>query len=191
MAAATLSNRQLAIVSLLLTVAVALGVWLLAPVIQREAPLIWNNLPAFIIAGPLASAALQRRWAALLAHVSVTLIGWLTWWARSGYAPPSYAPFLVATLISGGVIELAMAYLPRIKGKAGADAWKRELGWFALAALATAMTFYFVQDGVFFALRPGMWVGSALSGALGWFLGDLVQQWLYLRKTGIRRLSRP
>lgn len=191
MAAATLSNWQLAGVLIGLAVTVALGVWFLAPVVEQEAPLIWNNLPAFIIAGPLAYAALQRRWTALLAQVAVTLVGWLTWWARSGYTPPTYVPFLAATVLSGGVIELAMAYLPRVTGKAGTDVWKHELGWYALAALTGAMVFYFVLGGVFFVLRPGMWIGSASLGALGWFLGDLVQQWLYLRKTGIRRLSRP
>jgi len=191
LAVATLSNRQLVAVFSLLAVAVALGVWLLAPVVEQEAPLIWNNLPAFIVAGPLAYAALRRCWTAFSAHVLVTLIGWLTWWARSGYVPPSYLPLLAATLFSGGVIELMMAYLPRVKGHTNPDAWKRELGWYAVAALATAITFYLVQGHVVFALRPGMWVGAALLGATGWFLGDLVQQWLYLRKTGIQRLSRP
>lgn len=191
MAAATLSNQQLAAVLVALAAAVALGVWLLAPIIEREAPIIWNNVPAFVMAGPMAYAALQRRWTAFFTHIIVTVVGWLTWWARSGYTPLTYTPFLAATVFSGGAIELAMAYLPRIKGKLGADAWKREIGWYALTTVAAAMTFYSVMGGIFFALQPGMWVGSAMLGASGWFLGDLVQQWLYLRKTGIPRPGRP
>ncbi len=191
MAAAMLSNRQLAAVLVALVVLVASGVWLLASIIQRDAPLIWNNVPAFVIAGPLAYAALQRRWTALIAHVAITVVGWATWWARSGEAPSSYAAFAMATVLSGGAVELAMSYLPQIKRRGGADPWKYELGWYALSALATGATFYLVFVGLLAALQPGMWVGSALLGALGWFLGDLVQQWLYWRRLGIRRPGRP
>jgi serine/threonine-protein kinase len=190
-AVATLSNRQLVTLLIVSAVTVALGVWLLAPVVEQEVPFIWNSLPAFVIAGPLAFAALQQRWTAISAHILITLVGWVTLWARSGYTPPSYVPLLAATLFSGGVIELMMAYLPRIKGHTNADAWKRELGWYAVAALATAIIFYLVQGNVFLALRLSMWVGAALLGATGWFLGDLVQQWLYLRKTGIKRIKLP
>lgn len=191
MAAATLSNGQLAAVLVGLVLLVVPTVWLLAPVIQRDAPFIWDNVPMFLIGGPLAHAASRRRWVAFLAHVPVTLVGWLTWWTRSGDTPPSYLPFLLATAISGGVVEAGMYYLPRIKGRLGDDAWKREIGWFALVTVATALAFYIVRDSVFFAMRPGMWLGAAILGALGWFLGDLVQQWVYLRNTGVRRLNRP
>ncbi len=184
MAAATLSNEQLAAVLAALAVLVALGVWLLAPIIQRDAPLIWNNVPAFVIAGPLAHAALQRRWTAFLAHIAITVVGWAAWWTRSGDAPSSYVPFIVATALSGGVVELLMSYLPQIKRKGGADPWKYELGWYALGAFAAAVTFYLVFAGVYVALQPGMWIGSALLGALGWFLGDLVQLSCRLREAG-------
>jgi tRNA A-37 threonylcarbamoyl transferase component Bud32 len=187
MAAATLSNEQLAAVLVAVSAAVALGVWLLAPVVEREAPVIWNNVPVFLIAGLSAYAAVQGRGTALIAHVVVTLVGWVTWWARSGYVPSSYMPLLMATCLSGGVIELAMAYLPRVKSKEGADAWKREVEWYACAAVAAAITFFAVQSGVFYALQPGMWIGSAIVGALGWFLGDLMQQWLFLRTNGFQR----
>jgi hypothetical protein len=32
-----------------------------------------------------------------------------------------------------------------------------------------------------------MWIGAAVMGALGWFIGDSIQQWLYFKQMGIRR----
>jgi hypothetical protein len=43
------------------------------------------------------------------------------------------------------------------------------------------------QFGWQYTLRPAMWLGAAVMGALGWFLGDLAQQYLLLRQTGLKR----
>jgi len=191
LAVAELSTQQLAIAVGGLMLAVVVGMWMLAPIVARDYPLIWNNVPSFAIVGPLAYAAARRRGAAILAHVPITLAGWLTWWARSGYAPASYAPLLLGTVISGLVLEGGLYYLPQIRGKARDEAWKREIAWFALLAVVAAVSFYAIFTGIETVMRPGMWVGAAVMGSLGWFLGDLVQQWLYLRKTGMRRTTPP
>jgi len=193
LAAAGFSNQQLATAVSGLVILITLGIWLLAPAIQRNLPIIWNNVPTFAIAGLTAYAAARRHGAAILAHVPITLAGWLTWWARSGYAPGSYWPLLVGTVISGLIIEGGLYYLPQIRGKTQDEAWKREVVWFALLAIAATVSFYVFLTGpigLAHSMRPGMWVGAAVIGVAGWFLGDLVQQWLYLRQTGIRRTMR-
>jgi tRNA A-37 threonylcarbamoyl transferase component Bud32 len=191
LAVAQLSTRQLALAVGSLVVLVAVGIWVLAPIVEQSFPVIWNNVPAFAIVGPAAYAAARRRGAAILAHIPITLAGWLTWWARIGYAPPSYLPLVMGTTISGLALETGLNYLPEIRGKARDEAWKREIGWFALLAAVAAILFYAPSENAMFSVRPGMWVGAAVLGVSGWFLGDLVQQWLFLRQTGMRRVTPP
>ena len=191
MKAATLSTQQLVAILCGILLLVAFGVWWLAPVIQRDLPFVWSNVPAFCIAGPLAYAAIRKPGAALLAQVLVTLVGWLAWWLRSGSSIPDYGTFFLATIASGFVAEAAMMCLSYVRGASGNDAWKREVVWFMLSSAAISITFYLIMYGAPSALRPAMWVGSALLGAAGWFIGDLVQQWIYLRHHGMRRLTRP
>jgi hypothetical protein len=64
------------------------------------------------------------------------------------------------------------------------------MAWFTLLGVAAAISFYVFSGDMAFSMRPSMWLGAAVLGALGWFLGDLVQQWLYLRQTGMRRATR-
>lgn len=191
MAAATLSDRQLAVVLGGLALLVVLGVWILAPIVQRDLPFIFDSIPLFMIAGPMAYAAVRRPWVALVAQTTVTLAGWMTWWLRSGTGPDNFASFMLATLLSAVAVEVGMCLLPRIRGTGGKDAWQREVGWFALVATISEFLFFSLLPGRFVFMRLPLWFGAALVGALGWFLGDLIQQWLYLRKAGIRRLTRP
>jgi len=187
---AKMSNWQLTIAVGVLVILVALGIWVLAPIIAQDFPIIAYNWPAFVIIGPTAYAAARRRGAAIVTHIPITLVGWLTWWTRSGYVPNSYWPLLAGTIISGLAIEAGLYCLPKVRGKAGDEAWKREVAWFALLGIAAAISFYVFSEGVAYSMRPGMWLGAAVLGALGWFLGDLVQQWLFLRQTGMRRATR-
>ena len=191
LAVVQLSGRQLATAVGALLILVALGVWLLAPIVQWNLPFIWNNVPAFVIAGPMAYAAARRHGAAILAHIPITLVGWLILWARVGGAPDSYGPFLLGTAISGLIVEAGLYFLPQIRGKARDEAWKREIAWFVLLGVVAAVVFFMCLEGIAYSMRPGMWLGAAALGALGWFLGDLVQQWLYLRQTGMRRATPP
>ena len=190
LAVAELSNQQLAIAVGALVILVALGIWVFAPIIARDFPIIAYNVPAFVITGPAAYAAARRRGAAILAHVPITLVGFLTWWARSGYVPSGYWPLVLGTAISGLAIEVGMYCLPQVKGKAGDEAWKREIVWFGLLGVVIAISFYAFSESMAYSMRPGMWLWAAVLGALGWFLGDLVQQWVFLRQTGVRRGTR-
>jgi len=190
LAVAEMSNRQLAIAVCVLVILVALGIWVLAPIIARDLPIIAYNVPGFVIIGPAAYAAARRRGAAIVTHVPITLVGWLTWYTRIGYAPSSYWPLVVGTIISGLTLEAGLYCLPKVRGRAGDEAWKREIAWFALLGMITAISFYVFSGDMAFSLRLSMWLGAAIMGILGWFLGDLIQQWLYLRQTGMRRATR-
>lgn len=191
MAVATLTNRQLAVVLSLAVLIVVLGVWMFAPILQRDAPIIFNNIPLFIIAGPLAYAALRRRGVAFVAQLAVTLASWLTWWLRSGGMVTTVTSFMLATLACSLVAEGGMYFLPRIKRAARGDPWVRELVWFALMAALAEAAFYGLLMSPVSLMPPGLWLGSALVGAAGWFVGDVIQQWLYLRAHGVRRLAQP
>jgi serine/threonine-protein kinase len=190
LAVAEMSNRQLAIAVGILVILVALGIWVLAPIIARDFPVIAYNMPGFVIIGPAAYAAARRHGAAIVTHVPITLVGWLTWYTRIGYVPNSYWPLVIGVIISGLVLEVGLYCLPKVRGKAGDEAWKREIAWFALLGVAAAISFYVFSGDTAFSMRLGMWIGAAVLGALGWFLGDLVQQWLFLRQTGMRRATR-
>lgn len=194
MTAAKLTGQQLTIGVGSLMILIVLGIWVLGPSIERNFPIIWNNVPSFAIAGLMAYAAARRHGAAMLAHFPITLVGWFTWWTRSGYTPSSYWPLVSGTLISGLTIEAGLYLLPHIRGKARDEAWKREIAWFGTLAIIATVTFYAIVDarsGLAHSLRLGIWIGAAGIGALAWFLGDLVQQWVYLRQTGMRRTTPP
>jgi len=170
---------------------VVLGVWFLAPIVQRDLPFVFENIPLFMIAGPMAFAAMRRPWVALAAQMAVTVAGWMTWWLRSGAMPESYASFVLAVLACGAGVEVGLRLLPRVLRGAGKDAWQREVGWFAVVTALSEFLFFSLLPGTFVLMPPLLWIGAALVGALGWFLGDMIQQWLFLRKMGIRRLTRP
>ncbi len=191
MAAATLTNGQLAAILGGFVLLVALAVWVLGPIIQREAPWFWENVPGFCIAGPLAYAATRKRWAAGVTQAAVTIVGWLTWALRSPGLPMDWGGFLVATLLSAAAVEGMMWATPKVVGRRGPDAWQREIGWFALSAMVTAVVFYAILAGPSTVLRFGLLIGALFVGALGWFLGDLVNQAVQLRKGGMRRTLRP
>jgi hypothetical protein len=66
--------------------------------------------------------------------------------------------------------------------------WRREVAWFAGITIATVILFYLslalLGEGYAseaYYRRPGIWFGAGILGLLGWFLGDLIQQWLKMR----------
>ena len=54
-------------------------------------------------------------------------------------------------------------------------------------AVVAVLLYTAVAWGMRWIQSPALWIVAALAGALGWFLGDLVQQYLYLKQTGIKR----
>lgn len=186
MAAAQLSDKQLAWGLGGILLFVVLGIWFLAPVVEGV-PFIWDNFPLLALVGPLAYAATRRRWAAGLAHATVAVIGALTLWARLGYAASSVGTLVTGAAFSGLCVEGWVWLLPRVKGSGDPDAWKREGAWLAVMGTVGVTVLNAVVVSLNYALTVGPWIGGTLLGAAGWFLGDLVQEFFYYQQTGLRR----
>jgi hypothetical protein len=185
LAATRLTDGQLALVMAGLVVVAALAVWFGTPLLRRVR-IIWYNLPLIALIGPLVYAALRRRWLTLAVHSSVALIGgWLLWQRVDYYEGTRYVQLALAALLSGAFMEGWVALLPRLKAareNAWPAAWLIEVVWLALMAMLGVAILYGLVD-VGELARVGQWLGSALLGALGWFLGDMIHEYLTLRRT--------
>lgn len=185
-ATAQLTTQQLALGLGALLLVIVAGILLLAPWVRTNLPLVWNALPVFLLAGPTAYAAIRRTGYALIVHTAVTLVAWLTLWARFGDGPADYTPFLFGIILSGLVIEAGLAYYQRTQQRGNPDAWQREISWYVGATVIAMFVFYLCWRHSVLISQPLLWVGAALIGALGWFLGDLLKEWLQLRsKSGM------
>lgn len=184
--AAELSPTRLGAAIGAILIGIILAAWLFTPTLSRI-PWIWDNADFIALVAPLAYAATRKRFVAGIAHTTVATFGGIAVWSSLGYTPP--VPTLLAVgLTAGAFAELWLALLPKIRGT-GADPWQREVGWLAVMAVIVATVGRVVLVSPAFGLSPTMWIFSALIGALGWFLGDLVQQYLFLRQRGFRRVG--
>lgn len=181
-AAAQLTTQQLLLALGGLLLAIFLGVIFLGPVVQRELPFVWSNVPLFLLAGPIFYAGLRRMWVGLIAHVAVTVIAWAAIWATIGAPSTIYSQFLLGTLVSGLVIEGGFYYLfnSYLKNVPAVDSWKKEMVGYSLICLATALTFYLIWSPAF-GRSFFLWIGALLIGPIAWFAGDLLHEWLSAR----------
>lgn len=187
MAAKQLSNEQLAMIVGGIVLAVVVGVWGLAPFIQTNYPMMWNNIPTFLLAGPLTYAAIRRRWVALAVHLPITIIFWLTLWTRMEYAMQGQ-PLVLSALLSGIALEIGIYYLPQ--NSTDQDTWQREMGLFAGLGVIAAFSFYLAMGTLaegfgWFIINPLVWSMAAILGVIAWFVGDLVQEWLKARNIAV------
>ncbi|MEA3439858.1 MAG: hypothetical protein U9R58_06215, partial [Chloroflexota bacterium] len=75
------------------------------------------------------------------------------------------------------------------KGNAGNDAWIRELVWLMIMEIIGIALFLGLLTKWESGLTPLQWGLSALFAGIGWFMGDLIRQYLLYRKTGLRGLK--
>ena len=191
LAAADLSNVQLAMLLGALLLLTMVGVAFGAPLMKRV-PVLWNNLPLLAIVGPLAYAATRRRWVTLLAFGSVGFLGGAILWLQFAYKSENYGLLFLGAVASGLFMELWVAILPKLKG-GRSDAWLLEMVWLGIMAAVGVTILYAIPAipvGDFDVLRAGRWIGAMVLGSVGWFLGDMVDQYLFLRRTGIKRARR-
>ncbi len=100
--------QQVALLAALLVGAAACA-WLLGPLVFNI-PLLWDNVPSYAIAGPLAHAATGRkRWRALIAHTLVTTTGGAVLWTRVGFSYDVGILFLAAA--TGGFLMEVVTFL--------------------------------------------------------------------------------
>ena len=186
MAAAGLSNTQLALGLGGMLVLIVLGIWLLAEPIS-QVDFLWDNLQLLAAVAPLAYAATQRRWIAGPAHALVTGIGGLTLWMRLGHSMQHAGALVASALISGLVVEGYVWLLSRLTDTGGFEDWKREAVCLAFMGALGAVLASGIAASPDYFLKAGSWIGGLTLGAVGWFLGDMMQQYLHLKQTGLRR----
>lgn len=192
MMAAQLSPRQVAMVGAGLLFALVLAAYLLTDPLASLAAALHidlNNIPLIAVFGALGYAAFPRRGVAFMAHTLFSLALVATIWSRAEsqdlwdfYGPTS---LILGALISGAVMEGWVAFLPRIKDRPGGTAWQRELVWLCLMEVVGTALFFAIVTRLLYGLNPSMWFMAALFGAAGWFLGDMLRQYLIYRQTGL------
>jgi hypothetical protein len=185
--AARLSDRQLVTAGLVILAVLVVGTWLLAPTLQRIA-WFWENVPMIALVAPLAYAATRRRWAVTVSQAVAAMMGGAILWSRIGFAGANYTGLILGAVGSALAMEGMVAYLPKLIGSRQRDdpgTWQREMGWLALAAIVGHIILSGLATTAAFALNPLAWISAAGLGALGWFFGDFVQGYIYLKQTGV------
>lgn len=185
-AAAQLSTQQIAIGVGAVLAAVVLGILLLGPWLQTNLPLLWYELPAFLLAGPVAYAAARRMGAAFVVQSLTTFVVWATIWLRFGSWPgqATFTGFLLGLLLSALAYEVSFYLLyHQTPWRALPDFWKREVAWFGVTGIVAAIGFYAPWYGQNLSTSFWIWPGVFALGAAGWFLGDLVRETV-LHRTG-------
>jgi serine/threonine protein kinase len=183
---AQLSGKQLALFVFLTILILVVATVLLAPVLA-ELGFNWNQVPVVAIFGALGYAAYPKRGMAFASHTlfSVALVA--TIWARLGSQGYPWADLLIGALISGAFMEIWVAFLPKVKGKRGQENWLLEVVWISVMAVVGTLLFFGLVTDWVTGFEPIQIIISAILGVLGWFLGDLIQQYLLYRQTGIWR----
>lgn len=187
-AAAQFSGRQLAAFAIGAVVFLVLAAVLLAPVMQRTG-FDWNNVPIIAIFGALGYTAYPKRGSAFVSHAVLSAILTATVWLRLGSSQGyTWLSLGLATLLSGAFVEIWAMFLPKIKGDRGDEAWLREAVWMVVMAVIATMLFFGLVTGWITGWKPAQLLISAVLGLIGWFLGDMLKQYLLYRKTGLRKL---
>lgn len=186
MTAARLSGRQFTLLIVLVVFGIVAVTWLFAPLLD-ELPIDWNNVPLVAIFGAFGYAAYPRRGMAFLSHalLSIVLVG--TIWLKLGSQTYEWLGLFLAALLSGAFMEVWVAFLPKIKGDRGEESWRREALWLVGMAVIGSMIFLEIVTQGYTGIQPVQLITSAILGVIGWFWGDFLRQFLFYRKTGIRR----
>ena len=183
-AARQLSGRQLAFLVVGVAAALVLGTVFLAPALAQIS-IDWNNVPIFALFGALGYSAYPKRGAAFVSHALLSTVLVATLWLRIGSQGYSWAALALGVLISGAFMEVWVSFLPKIKGpgsgEGSGDTWMREVAWIAGMAFIGTTLFMGLTTNWATGLSIGQWLVSAVLGGMGWFLGDLLQQYLLQR----------
>jgi serine/threonine protein kinase len=182
--AAQLSSKQLAAAVGTVALGVIAGLWFLAPVLV-DYPFIWNNIPIVAIVAPFVYAAVPRRWVASISHAILAFIGGSTIYLRLGTGNDYLVGLFFGVIISAAYIEIWLGFLNKIRGAKGQDAWIRELVWYCtMAVIAIVLLYELAFRG---GVNPALWIWAVVMAALGWFLGDMVKEFIKMRQTGLSR----
>jgi len=185
--ASQLSTWQLILVALLFVALLIFGTWILAPVLA-DLDFNWNTIPIMALFGAFGYAAYPKRGAVFLSHLLLTSALVATISLRLGSQGYDWQTYTLAVVLSGIAMEIWVSFLPLIKGSTNHESWGRELIWLGLMEIIGMILFFAILMGWETALTPLMWGISALFSGIGWFIGDLIRQYLLNRKTGYLNL---
>lgn len=185
-AAAKLSAVQLALLSSGLLFGILVMTWALAPILD-DLNVNWNNVPFMAIFGALGYAAYPKRAAAFIAHSLLTTAMVATVWARVGEQSFSIIKLIFAVIASGLFMEFWLIFIGFVRGKGGKDAWMREAVWLVGMSVIGMALFFGIITNLKSGYHPLQLLFAAFFGGAGWFLGDLIQQYFVLRRTGASR----
>jgi hypothetical protein len=171
---------------ILAVIAIVTVTWLFAPLLD-EFPIDWNNVPLVAIFGAFGYAAYPRRGMTFLSHVLLSLVLVGTIWLKLGSQTFQWSDLFLAALLSGAFMEIWVAFLPKIIGDRGKEAWSREALWLMGMALIGSIIFFEIVTRGYTGVQPVQLITSAILGVFGWFWGDFLRQFLFYRKTGTRR----
>jgi len=183
---AKISGRQFSFLIILTILVIVIATWILAPLLD-ELPINWNNIPLIAVFGAFGYSAYPKRGMAFLSHalLSIVLIG--TIWLKVGSQTYGWVSLFLGALISGLFMEVWLIFIPKIKGDRGIESWKREALWLSgMEVIGTAIFFEIVTQGYTGILLVQL-ITSAVLGVAGWFFGDFLREFVYFRKTGIKR----
>ena len=189
-AASHLTPAKLALIFGGIAVLLVVATWLLAPLLD-DVPINWDYVPIMAMFGALGYAAFPKRGATIVTHAVLTTVLLETIWLRLEIDYYSIATLAFAAVLSGALMEIWVFFLGRIKGDRK-DPWKREVAWLIAMEIIGTVSFF----GILTNWRidpnpftsPMQWFFAALFGAIGWFLGDLIQQYFTYRKTGFKHI---
>jgi len=138
------------------------------------------------IFAPLGYSAYPKRGVAFASHILLSTIFVATIWARLGDQGFPVINLILGALISGAFMEVWVAFLPKLKAGRSDKTWMWEMGWLAIMAIiGTAIFIGITTSWSITGFKPLQMIFSALLGMLGWFLGDLFNQYHFFRKTGL------
>ena len=182
-AATRLDDRQIALGVVGLLLLAVLGVWFGSP-LWREIAFVWNNVPLIGLVGALVYAATRRPWVSAAVHTLTALLGGLVLWQRLGIYSGYYSALFFGAVGSGLFVRVWLEFLPKIKPH-NADLPWYEAGWLVLMTMLAVAILYGAVN-VRELLRVGQWFGAAAIGGIGWFLGDIVHQYVILQMAAKR-----
>ena len=186
LAASDFSTGQLAAGGGGLLLLILIAAWFATPLISGT--WFWHNVPTIAIVAPFAYAATRRRGVAAVAHIAVAVVGAVLTWYRANLVG-DYVELFIGAFISAALIEGMIALLPRIMGSLNRDdpgAWQREMAWLGAVAVVGHIVLAGIATSLTFALNPIAWLFAFALGSLGWFLGDMIQGYIYLKQVGMK-----
>jgi serine/threonine protein kinase len=192
-AAADLKAWQLVVLCAVVLTGLVAAAWLLTPLLEKI-KFDWNQVPMLAVFSAFAYAAYPRRGVVFMSQVVFSLVVVGTIWLRLDRMVYTWGALLLGAFGSAAVMEGWMLLLPRkvraqsYPGSSNEGSWWIEVIWLAIMAVLGTVIFLGLVTGWKTGYYPLQIILSALLGAIGWFIGDLLRQYLRYRQTGLQHL---